>query len=235
MNKLMEDKRTMFASVLSLLSANRAKLNAVPGFPDALDSFQELLGKIDTKAKEKDEATAGKTVTKHATEQILIRAIMKASSALFVLARKTNNIELKEKSNILESTLARMRDTDLATKGEAILALVKEQAQPLAAYGVTAEEIAELEKKVISYRDAVGRSVSSISERIGARVSLETLMKEADELLAEELDRYMERIRENEPELYAAYIDASYIRLRGIRHEKPAPAASPQAVSASAN
>jgi hypothetical protein len=233
MNKYMEDKRTMFAAVLSLLTASRAKLAAIPGFPEALDSFQLLLEKIDAKAKEKDEATAGKTLTKHTSEQILIRAMMKTSSALFLLARKTHNIELKEKSTLLESTLTRMRDTNLAIEGEALLGLAKEQAQQLTAYGVIPEEITELEKKIIAYRDALGKSVSSVSERIGARISLETLMKEADEFLAEEIGRYMERLRENEPEMYAAYSDATYIRLTGIRHEKAVPAASAQTVPAS--
>jgi hypothetical protein len=42
----------------------------------------------------------------------------------------------------------------------------------------------------------------------------------------------MERLRENEPEMYAAYRDATSIRLTGIRHEKVVPPANTQTVPA---
>ena len=50
-------------------------------------------------------------------------------------------------------------------------------------------------------------------------------------LLLEEIDRYMERLRDREPELYSTYSDATYIRLTGIRHEKEAPVTPAQATS----
>jgi hypothetical protein len=138
MNKSMEDKRTMFEAVLSLLSANMTAIALITGFTDAVNFFKGLLEKIDLKAKERDEMTAGKTAVKHATEQTLIEAIMKAASAVFLFARKTNDLQLKEKANVLESSLNRMRDTDLATKGEAVLNLVQQYATQLVAFGVTA-------------------------------------------------------------------------------------------------
>jgi hypothetical protein len=138
MNKSMEDKRTMFEAILSLLSANMTAIALITGFTDAVNFFKGLLEKIDLKAKERDEMTAGKTAVKHATEQTLIEAIMKAASAVFLFARKTNDLQLKEKANVLESSLNRMRDTDLATKGEAVLNLVQQYATQLVAFGVTA-------------------------------------------------------------------------------------------------
>jgi hypothetical protein len=44
----------------------------------------------------------------------------------------------------------------------------------------------------------------------------------------EEIDRYMERLRDEEPEFYSSYCDATYIRLTGIRHEKKEAAATVQ-------
>ena len=234
MNKVLEDKRTMFAAILSLLLANMTTIAQVVGFTDAVNFFKGLLEKIDLKAKERDEVTAGKTATKHATEQTLIEAIMKAASAVFIFARKTNDLQLKEKANVLESSLTRMRDTDLATKGDAVLILVQQYTTQLVAFGVTAEEITDLEAKINSYRDALGKSASSVSERKGARETLESLIKQADEVLAEEIDRFMERIRAAEPELYAAYCDARYIRKTGVRHEKGQPAPVPQPAAAPA-
>jgi hypothetical protein len=232
MNKVLEDKRTMFEAILSLLSANMTTIALVTGFTDAVNFFKELLQKIDFKAKERDEMTAGKTAAKHAAEQTLIEAIMKTASAVFLFARKTSDLLLKEKANVLESSLTRMRDTDLAAKGDSVLNLVRQYAEQLIAFGVTATEISDLEAKINAYRTALGKSASSVSERKGARETLESLIKQTDEFLAEEIDRFMERLRSAEPELYASYCDARYIRKMGVRHEKeqPSPADQPAAV-----
>jgi len=229
MTKVLEDKRTMLTAILTLLLANLTKITQIAGFMEAVNFFQELLEKIDAKANEKDDATTGKTAVKHAAEEALIAAIMKASAALLLLARKTKNLELKEKANIQESALTRMRDTDLAAKGKAALDLIKQYATELASIGVTAEEITGLEAKINAYSNAIGKSVSSVSERKGARETLESLVKEADEVLAEEIDNYMERIRDVEPEFYAVYCDARYIRATGVRHkpETPSPTNPP--------
>jgi len=80
---------------------------------------------------------------------------------------------------------------------------------------------------VKEFRDAIGKSVSSVSERKGARETLESLMKEADEVLAEEIDNYMERIRDVEQEFYAIYCDARYIRATGVRHKPETPQTNP--------
>jgi hypothetical protein len=226
--KIHEDKRTMFSAVLTLLEQNQQKVSGVTGFSTSVAAFKSLLEKIDLKAKEKDEATAGKTAQKHAAEELLIPAVMQVSSALFLHARMNEDYELRGKTDFRESTLTRMRDTDLATKTESILALAKQYAKELEAYGVTAQEITDLENKIQAYREALGKSASSIPERKGARETMEGLIREADEVLEEELDRYMERLRTSEPEFYFTYCDATYIRLTGIRHEKTTAAAPVQ-------
>ena len=52
----------------------------------------------------------------------------------------------------------------------------------------------------------------------GARGTLAGLFNEVDELLTDEVDRFMELLRNKEPEFYNKYFVACVVKETGIRH-----------------
>ena len=123
-----------------------------------------------------------------------------------------------------------MRDTELASFGNAVAELSTANVQGVVPFGITAGKIAELKTKADAYSAAIGARESSVADRKGARGSMSDLFDKADELLNEEFDRYMELLRPTETELYNKYFSARVVKDTGVRHkangETPAPAPS---------
>jgi hypothetical protein len=68
---------------------------------------------------------------------------------------------------------------------------------------------------------SIGARESSIASRKGARGTMYSLFAEADEVLNEEIDHFMELIRPAETEFYNKYFTARIIKDTGVRHRKP--------------
>ncbi len=223
MNKRQENKLTMYEGLLTLLQSNSAKTQSIGGFANAATELSTIVAGLKAKSTEVDSATVGKVATKYSAEDALVAALLPACSALYVFGRKQNNAEIKERANVTEAKLRSLRDTELASFGNAIAELSAANVQGVVPFGITTEKIAELKTKAEAYSDAIGARESSVADRKGARGSMSDLFDKADELLNEEFDRYMELLRPTETELYNKYFSARVIKDTGVRHDKPAP------------
>jgi hypothetical protein len=229
MNKVQENKRTMYEAVLALLSANSAKTAAVAAFATSEAEFRNIVSQIENKSAEYNQATVGRTASKNQAADILVDAVLPMAAALFAYGSKQKDATLKEKAAVNESELRRIRDTELITQTNAILALLNEHLLPLADYGVTAAKITEFQQKITDFNAALGTRESSLAERVGARTSLADLIRKADEILHEQLDHFMELFRPTEPQFYTEYFTARIIKDLGTRHRRPATDAPPTA------
>ena len=218
MNKKLENKLTMYEGLLTLLQANSAKTQSVGGFADAVNEFVAVIDGLKTKSIEVDGAAVGKTSVKHGAEDELVAALLPVCSALFVFGRKQGVYEIKERINTTEAKLRAMRDTEFASFGNAAADMAAENAKGIEPFGITAEKIADLKTKAQAYSAAIGERESSVADRKGARGSMHELFDRADDLLSEELDRFIEMLRPVETELYNKYFAARVIKDTGIRH-----------------
>jgi len=227
MNKRQENKLTMYEGLLALLQSNIAKFQSIGGVADAVTELSVIVTGLKAKSTEADSATVGKATTKYSAEDALVAALLPTCSALYIFGRKQNNAEIKERANVTEAKLRAMRDTELASFGNAIAELSTANVQGVVPFGITAEKIAELKTKADAYSAAIGARESSVADRKGARGSMSDLFDKADELLNEEFDRYMELLRPTETELYNKYFSARVVKDMGVRHkangETPAP------------
>ncbi len=232
MNKIQENKRTMYEAILALMTANAAKIAAMPAFAASETSFRNVVAQIEGKSQEYNHATTGKVNVKREAEAALITETLAMAAALFAYARKQKNAELKAKATVTESVLRLMRDTERVTQANAILGLVNANLQALADYGITQEKATAYQGKIAVFAAAVGGRESSIAERAGARTSLVDLFRQADELLREELDRCMELLRATEQQFYTEYFAARIVKDLGLRHRQPTNGTQPAPVPA---
>jgi len=234
MNKTQENKRTMYESILSLLTVNATKTATVPAFAVSEAAFRSIVARIEAKSQQYNNATAGKVKAKQDAEAKLIAATLAMAAALFAYGRKQKDAEMKAKADISETALRSMRDTELITQSNAILALVNSNLQALADYGVTQAVASEFQAKIASFTAALGSRESSVAERVGARTSLGDLFKQADELLAEELDQLVELLRASEPQFHTEYFAARVVKDLGTRHRAQASGDAPAQPSGTA-
>jgi len=137
---------------------------------------------------------------------------------LYVYGRKQSNPQIQDRTKISEAQMRNLRDTELASYGTAIAELASVYAEGLASYGITSEKITDLQTKSQAYSSAIGEKESSIADRKGARESMNALFDKVDELLEEEIDRFMELLRPMDTEFYNTYHAARVVKDTGARH-----------------
>jgi hypothetical protein len=147
-----------------------------------------------------------------------VNVLVPVASALFVQGTTQKQVELKEKANVSESALRKMRDTELVGKASSILSL--------AGYAISPEMLADLGGKIQAFSSSVGQRESDVAERMGACGNLMELFDVADRTLTEELDRLMELVRGSQTQFYNEYFAARVIKDLGTRHRPAQPTAS---------
>ena len=221
MNRRQENRLTAYEGLMILLQANNAKTQSIGGFADAATELAGLVSALKAKSVEVDIATVGKVAAKCNAEDALIGALLPVCAALYVLGRKQKSAEIQGRANMAESRLHLMRDTELASFGTALAELAMTNAQGIAPLGITTEKIADLSAKAEAYSASIGAREVSVTDRKGARGTMNDLFDKVDELLHEEIDRYMELLRPTETELYNKYFSARVVKDTGIRHRAP--------------
>ncbi len=223
MNKGQEDRATMHKAVDTLLDENAEKTAEIPAFEITKTKFKADVSELNGELLYFDNAIAGKTKSKWNAEDDLIYTLLPIASALKVVAKQKKDPELAEKVNISETSLRRMRDTELVTKGKSIHAEAIKLETELAPFGKTAESLFDLAAKVDAYDKSIGGRESSVAQRKGARKAVSDLFAKVDDDL-EDLDNLMELLRAKYPDFYNEYNAARTIKDTGRRHRPPEPA-----------
>ncbi len=224
MNKRQENKLTAYESVLELFGDNPDVVQSIAGLTDSVSAFRTTVADVKSKSIEKDGAVTGKTTEKYNTEDGLISCLLPVCSVLYLLGRKQGNARIMEFADVTESRLRKMRDTELSSYGAAAADTASENAEGLAAFGITPEKITDIRTRADAYSRAIGQREKSIADRKGASETLAGLFDSADDILDNELDRFIEMVRPANVEFYNKYFAARVIKDTGIRHRQPEPA-----------
>lgn len=220
MNKRLENKLTTYEGISSLFDEHDAVVQSINNFGSAVAAYNSALAGIRSKAIEVRQASAGKTTDKHKAEEELDKCLMPVCSALYILAEDTGNNSLAELTDIGESRLDRMRDTEKATFGDEIATLAAANAAGIAEYGITADMAADARTKADAYLASIGSKESGIADRKGLRKSLEDMFPALDRLLDRKIDKFMNIAKLQDEEFFDKYEAAKIIRDAGVRHRK---------------
>jgi len=220
MNKIHENKLTMYLGVKAVLENNAGVTSAVPALGTVVGKFNSTIGTIQAKAKEFDLAVTGKAQVKQDAEDELIDALLPAAGCLAAYAHTTKSTELLAKATVTDSTFRRLRDTEIVTKAKGLLELIQGNAAKLGDYGVTADSVTELNEKIDAYAAALGQKESGYSDRASLRKALFDLFDEADTILDKQMDPIMEQFKKRETEFYDSYSVARSIKDIGMARKQ---------------
>lgn len=220
LSKTQENKLTMYEGVITLLENNTEIVSPIGAFVTTREDFKAAVEQIRAKGQEKREATRGKTQTKHDAEDVLVNALLEIASPLYSFARRAKMNEVMEICDVTEYKLRRLRDTELESIANSIQARSAANAAGLTAYGITEAMITGLAEKIAAYHNALGERESGVATRVGVTKTLAELFKQADELLYDDMDRIVERLRTSNAEFYTMYLGARVVKDLGIRHEE---------------
>lgn len=220
LTKVQENKLTMYEGVETVFTENESIVMTLPSLVAKRIEFKGIIQSIKLKGGEKRDAIKGRAQTKYEAEDALVDAIIEIASPLYSYSRKIKNNEVMEICDITESKLRKLRDTELESRADAIQKKADELKAELADYNITAAMITDLQTKIAAYHTALGYRESGVATQAQATKTVTELIRQADEILNEDIDRLMERFRNTEPVFYGKYRSARVIKDLGIRHEK---------------
>ncbi len=221
MDKRNENNQTMWESVDSVLNDNETTVNSIAELKNFVDDFRAKKKTAALKFKEADDTPKGKVAEKDANALLLIKSADNACSAIAAYAHKTGNLELAAKAAISTTEWHLMRDTELPTNAEAIIALADANATALIPHGLTAEKLALFKTRYQAYADALKSRLGSSSESGTARETGETFTAQVNIILRKEIDKYVNQLEDDYPEFSSAYFAARAVKNLGVRHKKP--------------
>jgi hypothetical protein len=221
MNKKEANKYSMYRSVCEVLKNNEKLFTDIPAMTTAADSFKNYFSEI-AKIDDRFMSVAkGTTKEKIITHEKLESSVIKISGLLFVTGKKINNENLKELTNITHSDIKIMRADVFIQKSKNILNNAKAFLSTLKTMDNNIDaEISDLEENINHYENAVNMKESKSAESHSTKNSLEKSFKTADEILKDEIDRYIELVKEKYPDFYDQYIKARTIKDLGIKRTK---------------
>lgn len=220
MNKRFNNWHKMYKSIAKLWQDNESTWKNIPAYTEVYNELTSLLDSIDTAALAANNTPVGLTEEKNSLRHALTVKLFEISSALYALAVRTKNNDLKSRVDFPESELEGARQADLVNVARETGNISIKYLQGLAAYGIEGNDIDQLTKLTGEFEKSAPLTRVNISERKAANDKLAECFSELSVLVNEQIDRMMEKFRKSSPDFYNAYFNARDLINYGIRHEK---------------
>jgi hypothetical protein len=232
MNNDQTNRVTMYKTTIGVLDENNEIWTPMTPFADAVTRFKNKVSAIDTTAQ-KQETPTGATQDKADARDALEDVLFLACEALGVLAHASNDQDLVALTNITRSGIDKLDVEALSNRATLVLAQANARKTELATLQVTQANIDELSQALQDYNEAKAGPRQATVARTVETESLSTLIREANDILRNEIDRMINLFRRTHPQFVSAYQAARVIIDRAATRgaEKTPPPATPPATS----
>lgn len=211
MNDKQENKVSMYFAVVQVVDANNAVWAGTPAFVNAEAAFGTVMGGIQDLVEVQETVITGVRTDKLVALDAMVEKALLVSGAVFAYATDTDNNTLKEAVAYSASDLKYVRDTIAAERATVIHDQANAVIASLADYDVDAAVLTELTGLIDAFAALIPGPRVAITARKGATSGLVELMKEADSLLKERLDKLMNLYKVTDLEFYTHYFNARII------------------------
>ncbi len=208
----------MMSAVQAVLTENEAFTAEIPVFAETITDFSASLEAIKATDMAYKNATPGKTQEKHNAEEEVMKELLPIKSALYMLAVKQKDEELKALAGISGYGLQQLREIDFMQKSMAICNAAEARTADLVPYNITLEKITLLTTKINNLNNALSKQDTGFASKSALRKQLHNDFDHADEILKEHLDTLMELERQAHLEFYNKYVSARVILDLGGGH-----------------
>jgi len=222
MDKRFENKMIMLKAVLSLLKLNETIWNASAPLVAAIAELEGLIAQIEEIQQVTAEDNSGLSASKKLQKDALVKKAFELASILFAMATRTKDQVLLAKVDFPISELQNLRDGELASRCKNIADLGRSNLPQIAGYGASEEKLSILDEHIVQYKINLPAHRISVSEIKAANQKLKELLKQASDLVTDQIDRMLIQFESTNPDFSTAYQNARKVVAYGIRHEKPA-------------
>ncbi|HEX8736288.1 MAG TPA: carboxypeptidase-like regulatory domain-containing protein [Pyrinomonadaceae bacterium] len=211
MRSLQEAKLNMYQTVKTHCDGNATVVASIPAFQTAFNDFKAKIAEIVAAAQQKSADLTGITADKNQRKQALCQQTAKIAGALYAFAATTSNNELKQQVNVSLSKLQKLSDNQLIARCQNIHDAGVANIDALGDYGIKPGLLSALQTAIDEYAAAAPKPRTARSQRKALTGSLSDLFKEADAILIDRMDSFINLIRETNPDFADIYENARQI------------------------
>lgn len=206
------NKLTMYEAVLETLNANTGLWKGNTVLTEAVTELASIIPQIRKAGATRATSAKGVTQAKLDKKQEMAERASKLAGLTSAYAAKNKNTALQAALDFSRSDLYQAKDNLAIDRCTAIHDQVCAVVAELKPYGITATELDALQSAVTSFRTLIGQKGQQQSGKRANTQTLETLFKQADNLLRTQLDKLMLRYTDTNRAFYDAYLSARLIK-----------------------
>jgi len=225
MNNVQTNRVTMYKTTIGVLDENNAIWNAMAPFADAVTRLKSKVSAIDT-AAQKQETPTGATQDKAGAREALEDVLFLMCEALGVLAHTSNDHNLVALTDITRSGIDKLDVEALSNRATLVLAQANARKTELATLQVTQANIDELSQALQDYNEAKVGPRQATTARMVQTESLSALIREANNILRNEIDPMVNLFSRTQPQFVSNYQAARVIVDRAASHASTKPTTS---------
>lgn len=221
MNRRQTNNVTMYKTVDEYLAAHNSEWSTMAPLSAAVSQLRDKLAAIDPVAQRQETPVTGAGVDKADARDALEDVLFLACEALGVLAHTSNDHDLFALTDVTPTSLDRLGDEELANRAANVFARADAKKTELATMQVTQANLDELAQALEDFRAAKAKPRSAVVERSVQTESLSGLIREAGNILRDQIDPMVNLFRRTNPEFVAGYRSARVIVDRTGRRPVP--------------
>ncbi len=220
MNRTQINRVTMFKTVAGVLDQNSSVWNGMAPAAAAVQQFKQKIAAIDAAAQKQETPVSGAVGDKAAARDELEDVLFLTCEALGVLAHTTGDHELEALVDLTPHALDKMGDEGLSNRATTVIARANTKKTELATMQVTQANLDELQEALQTYQSAKAKPRTAVVERMVQTETLPTLVREAGNILRDQIDKLVNLFRRSNPEFVAAYRSARVVIDRAAGHRR---------------
>ena len=211
------NRTNMFKTVDTYLESRSAVWNTMAPLANAVQSFRDTLKEIDSAAQQQ-ETPSGAVDMKAAARDALEEVMFLTCEAMGVLAHTNGDHDLLALTDLSRSDLVNLTAAELVNRATTVLAQANTHKTELAAMQVTQANLDEFAQALAGFGDAKEQPRAATAERMAQRQSLRNLIRQANGILRDEIDRLVNLFSRSNPDFVAGYRAARVVVDRAARH-----------------
>lgn len=219
MNTKQTNTVTMLKTVASVLDDHNSVWSGMAQMQTAVTEFKGKLIAIDRTAQ-LQETPSGAGDNKEEARDALEDVLFLTCEALAVLAHTANDHDLLALVTVRRSTLERFDDEELSNRAATVATEANARKTALAGLNVTQTNLDELTQALARFNTSKTNPRAATATKKVQTASLASLIREANAILRNQIDRMMNLFSRTNPDFVAEYRAARVIIDRGVRHKE---------------
>lgn len=211
MNAKIENRLSMYRTVVSVCDKASAEIQTVPALWTNYQDFRNLVTELDEMIQLQMKNIGGITVDKQESRDALVTLMLNVSVIIKAYAADTGDSELYAAAHYTPSQLRRMRDEAMYLASEIIHDLTDANAANLPPYGYVPAMLTDLAAAIADYKDRIEDPDEARKMRKVYTRNIRRIDKRIRRMLARRIDNGMKALGITEPMIAEKYQSARVI------------------------